>query len=940
LAERLNTSLSNEVGRAASQLDSMTTAISTEPCIAAEQDNEALSEEPCKDVVERWSNRKTLPPDLSVHYPDFSAFTLVDTSGFQRIKAASSEAARRLVDVSDRAYFSKARDREGLWQLKECPNSCTLEQLWSWTTGKFQVVMSTPTKLKHVPVAALSTSMKSLLEPVLPPGFEFAVIDQDGLVQFHSDKQRILSENLLLETDQDARLQSLASTHRAGTLNTSYWGRPYRAFVRPTTVPGWSIVTLHAKQPSRALVLEWSTVALLMQAVYMALWIALTVALMTSKASWLWPDPRRRPWYRALSIVYVVALLAWLVIATRAGLGTTMIVGLLLPPTLWGITCLTLVPRPKETGQVKAWSDLRREYRVAAALMLTITAAVPATCFFMFSAERHLQAYLKKQHIDLAHEVDVVEKCPRRVDTFASRLDYRYEDVFYGSHVVCWQAQEQTRDRTPTLFSRIEEYLPYFTSASAPLRQLMQRGSDDDAWTSDVKEGLLSVAVAGQEPGYSLSVESPLLPTFGIASLSDEPRFAFTAMAPLLMVLGIAFGAYCIVGYLLRRVVLADVVDPVGTNGHLATSPGQHALVICRNPSEKATSKELEGDLTLCLTPVVTDMNMSNAWRQARRTISEVGALQRIIIPDIDERSDDVSVMRRKLVLIEELMREPELTLLLLTASSKRTLENSVRDSRKRSDEQDRWSKIIARFTVTDIRLVEASEQQPKTVASTLESWWSEFRLAPRDVVHYWWNGSGRDRNWRETLLSTEAQGCPTIAPFCRELRDSKAFKSMSEDQLLEELEERAGSIYRNVWHSCDQDERVVLEHVAQYGLTSTTSRRVVRRLLAKGLLRKDPELRLMNRSFRRFVLEEERRREVVLLESQAGPSLWDRLRLPLGAGALIGVTFLAATQREAFNATLTMATGLTGLVPMLMKLTNLLTQFNPKAGGDSKLNG
>jgi hypothetical protein len=162
----------------------------------------------------------------------------------------------------------------------------------------------------------------------------------------------------------------------------------------------------------------------------------------------------------------------------------------------------------------------------------------------------------------------------------------------------------------------------------------------------------------------------------------------------------------------------------------------------------------------------------------------------------------------------------------------------------------------------------------------------------------------------------------------------------MSEDQLLEELEERAGSIYRNVWHSCDQDERVVLEHVAQYGLTSTTSRRVVRRLLAKGLLRKDPELRLMNRSFRRFVLEEERRREVVLLESQAGPSLWDRLRLPLGAGALIGVTFLAATQREAFNATLTMATGLTGLVPMLMKLTNLLTQFNPKAGGDSKLNG
>jgi hypothetical protein len=467
----------------------------------------------------------------------------------------------------------------------------------------------------------------------------------------------------------------------------------------------------------------------------------------------------------------------------------------------------------------------------------------------------------------------------------------------------------------------------------------MHLRSDDDAWTSDIGQpGLLSVAVASREPGYSLSVGSPLLPTFGIASLGDEPHLALTAMTPLVLLPGIAFGAYWIVGYLLRRVVLADVVDPVGTNGRLATSPGQHALVICRNPEETVTSKKLEGDLKLRLTPVVADPNMSNAWREARRTISDVGALQRIVIPDIDEKSEDVSVMRRKLMLIEELMREPELTLLLLTASSKRTLENSVRESRKRNDEPDRWSKVIARLTVTDIRLVEASAEPPKSPAATLETWWSEFRQALKEVPRYWWNRSEHDRNWRETLLAAEEQGCPTVAPFCGELRDSKAFNSMGEDQILEELEERAGSIYRNVWQSCDESERVVLEHVAQHGLTSTTSRRAVRRLLARGLLRKDPELRLMNRSFRRFVLEEERQREVVILESQAGPSLWDRLRLPLGAGALIGVTFLAATQREAFNATLTVATGLTGLVPVLMKFTNLLSQFTAK--GDSKMNG
>ena len=941
LANRLDRGFFSEVTKAASQLNKMTATVEAHPCINKREKDGALPESPCGDLVTSWSDKSRRPyfPD---DYKDFSAFTLVDTTGLQRFKAASSAAARRRVDVSNRAYFSKARSGgEDLWAFAECPNGCVLEQLWSWTTGKFQVVLSTPTKLEKLPVAALSISMKPLLEPVLPPGFEFAIIDAEGQVQFHSDKQRILNENLLLETDEDARLRSLVTTHGAGTFNTPYWGRPYRAYVRPTFVPGWSIVTLHAKQPSRALVLEWSTVALLMQGGYMLLWIALTFALVTTKASWLWPDPRRRPWYPALSILYIVTLLAWLVMATRVSAGTTIVVGLLVPPALWGITCITLIPRPEGTQHAKAWPGMLGEYRVAAALMLAITAAVPAACFFMLSAEQHLLAYLKKQHIEVSRDVDVVQGCPKRAEGLSAFEYERYEDVFYGSHVTCQEAQGQPEDKTRTLLSKIEEYLPYFTSASAPLRQLMHERSNDDAWTSDTTTpGQLSVAVAAREPGYRLSVESPLLSTLGITSLGDEPQLALTAVIPLVMLVGVAFGAYLIVGYLLRRVVLADVVEPVGTNGHLVTSPGQHTLVVCEEPA--ALAEKLTTDVVQCLMPIVTLSNMSNAWRQARRTISEAGALQRIVIPDLDEQADDVALMRRKLALIEELMGEADLTVLLLTRMSRRALASSVRGSWKLSQEPERWSKIIARLSVVNLRSTGTTDPTKTSGKETArERWWSELRDLLRhraNRTRQWWNGALSHGSRREELLDAEAAGCPTVAPFCTELKDSSVLQSLSEDQILEELEERAGSIYRNVWQSCDENERVVLEHVAQYGLTSTMSRRAVRRLLARGLLRKDPELRLMNRSFQRFVLEEERRREVVILENQTGPSLWDRLRIPLGAGALIGVTFLAATQREAFNATLTMATGVTGLVPMLMKFTNLFAQIAPK--GDSKMNG
>ena len=135
---------------------------------------------------------------------------------------------------------------------------------------------------------------------------------------------------------------------------------------------------------------------------------------------------------------------------------------------------------------------------------------------------------------------------------------------------------------------------------------------------------------------------------------------------------------------------------------------------------------------------------------------------------------------------------------------------------------------------------------------------------------------------------------------------------SLTRDQILEEIEESADQHYREIWKKRSEDERVLLEHVARHGLASAASRRVVRKLLAAGLLRKDPELRLMSESFRRFVLEPERRREVAALEQQAAPSLWDRLRIPLAMSGTLALLFLLVTQREALDTTVSMALGVT----------------------------
>ena len=143
--------------------------------------------------------------------------------------------------------------------------------------------------------------------------------------------------------------------------------------------------------------------------------------------------------------------------------------------------------------------------------------------------------------------------------------------------------------------------------------------------------------------------------------------------------------------------------------------------------------------------------------------------------------------------------------------------------------------------------------------------------------------------------------------------------------QVLDEIEERARPIYLRLWRGCTEDERIVLEHVAVNGLANCGCRHVVRGLLMRGLLRKDPALRLMNRSFTSFVLTAERRLEVDRLEVATEPGLWNHLRVPLGVGAAAVVIFLMTTQREMFDTTVTVAAGVTTAMPTLLRLTSLL---------------
>src|SRR4029453_1354942 len=163
-------------------------------------------------------------------------------------------------------------------------SACALESVWSMTTGEPLAVLAKESSLLRkngkgpgVAVAAISIPMRSLIGPVLPPGFAFAVIDQTGKVLFHSDRQRNGNEHFFVGTDNNRRLRAQGAAHSAPVLNINYWGGAHRAYVKPMQLPGMYVVAMAPKERAWAINREWLVVTLTLLAAYLLLWLVLAL---------------------------------------------------------------------------------------------------------------------------------------------------------------------------------------------------------------------------------------------------------------------------------------------------------------------------------------------------------------------------------------------------------------------------------------------------------------------------------------------------------------------------------------------------------------------------------------------------------------------------------------------------------------------------------------
>ena len=163
-------------------------------------------------------------------------------------------------------------------------------------------------------------------------------------------------------------------------------------------------------------------------------------------------------------------------------------------------------------------------------------------------------------------------------------------------------------------------------------------------------------------------------------------------------------------------------------------------------------------------------------------------------------------------------------------------------------------------------------------------------------------------------------------ADLRRTLRDSDS--DTDRRRLLDEICERAETYFAGLWSSCRQDEKLLLYQLAQNGLANGRNRRTLRRLIARGLVRRNPNLELFAESFRLYVLEAAERENIVTIAREArGASTWDSLRLPFFVIIISFLLLLFATQKDMLTTTTALATALTTGLPVLMKLVGVFTE-------------
>jgi hypothetical protein len=573
-------------------------------------------------------------------------------------------------------------------------------------------------------------------------------------------------------------------------------------------------------------------------------------------------------------------------------------------------------------------------YRLCGVLILLLCAALPVAAFFNIS--RHVQSELMIKYgqlrtaADLEHRIDRIEtlnvlpeNTPQvrgdalRPDILES-LDSTWElqaavGRSAGGNVPCTMAS--------TIPPGAASLLPALYEDSIAIRPLFGVGATDRLWEWCVDDDRITLL---RRVRFDVDVSRKLWPATDAAreqkivvtSLGEaaakvdddgDGNGASAVAAGLLCGFGLLIVLWYATGFIAKRVLLMDVSEP-NWLARLPLSPslGDHVFLVRRDRDAAVlTGDDPMGKGLPFLDVSFKELAGTDGWDAALERLDSSASGRNVRIVDFEWGINDGVVNLKKLAWLERLLSLPDRTVILIsTVTPAFVLTAPQPKENAPADYADRWRALLDRFVIVTAEELELRHQEWK-----------------------------RRQDFR-TLSQLRAEGPKTwleketaYNPFLFRLRDELE-PAASRPELLDEISERAETYYAGLWASCREDEKLLLYQLARNGLANGRNRRTLRRLIARGLVRRDPNISLFSETFRLYVLGAEQREHLVSrARAERGASTWDSLRVPFFVIIIAFLLLLFATQKDLLTTTTALATALTTGLPIIMKLIGVFTE-------------
>jgi len=895
-----------------------------------------------KDVCKRqWAcRRQILVNDDSAQspstYPYLQFASWSDSKGHQRVKWTTKDRITPFIDLDDgsipyypaikRAFNDPggpdAAPTSGVGSDYSPNTGENLTIFWRLMTadGKWVTQATSAEVRKHAFCASLVTRPISVAGPVLPAEFQFAIVNSDGQVIFHSDATRNLRENFFAETDEDQEIRSQVMMRAEGALTSNYMGRGHRLYIRPMRANAnapWSVIVfrdLRFEQTMNLEVLSLASILFLLYALVVAIVAGLTIWAQKGRGSgrWLWPDSRKASAYRQLVLINGAGVLLLLFLSEIPAKLALLFFAFCVP---MGVLMWNLMALKKETDRTslddtekaKTPSHWQTGYAGTCATLLAVVAVLPCLSFFKVAWDFENKLFIERNQLRLVDDTNARKQLLRAsykgldLGVYAKQLLAEpmgqelgmksYQKGFLETETRSAEEFEITElahcglGRADGAELCVELFLaaisPPYNQIAADGRSLAAASSDNWRWTSTSWVDKKFLQLQRQEGEYEASVTKSELAALHVPWGSWQWWFGCMAfLAALFWLMRTGLG----------RVFLLDldIADPAGENG-------------LPPPDEPVDAKKR----VLPLNPAggnnaAAAFNPASLLAALPRNLVIVGRMSSPIIERLLKRED-----------VQSYNLSQPLNVPLRRAATSGGGSSEVGAASDPVDDIVRKDRPVVFYNFENgLEGREHSQLKLAILERVLSRLPQSVVLASK--VDPAANSSATEPDQWKTMLRS----------FVR--IDLNSNPSPDAGETLEQFERRISidSYHRFQFSGRPKAQKLALVQLAQEKVVNPNSRAVVRELMKDGLVvRRWGMITIKDSRFAHFLKNAIPIKSIKHWEKQGARRHSATLRTSLLVAGVAVAGFLLYTQGAIFNTWITYMTGLAAAVPVMMKL-------------------